>query len=448
MSEERKAPGLPAEAAEQSPPEALGAELLRKGLAADPEYRGEHPEPRFFITDEAEDDFGGKTMTLNLGPQHPATHGTLRVILKVRGEKIVAADTEIGFLHTGFEKLSEHMSYQQWVTVTDRMNYMSAMNNNVGYAIACEELLGVEVPRRAQVIRVILSEFSRLADHIVCNGLAGMDVGAFSLMFWAFERREKVYDLMEAVTGTRLTTSYTRIGGVFRDVPADFDSMVKDLVTEFRRFLEEMRSMTIGNRIFEDRMRGVGIISSADAVNWGLTGPILRASGIAYDVRKARPYSGYERYDFEVPTQDGGDSYSRFVQRLEECDQSLHIISQAIEDLPEGPVLSEDKKISLPEKDEVHQNIESLIHHFKQIMFGHGILPERGREVYSSTESPNGELGFYMVSDGEMNSYKTRVRPPSIFHFAVLPKLIEGLMISDAVAVLATLNVIAGELDR
>ena len=445
MSEERK---ITNGGAEQEPPAHLGDDLLRKGLAEDPEYRGEHPEPRFFFTDESEDDFGGRIMTLNLGPQHPATHGTLRVALKVRGEKIVAADTEIGFLHTGFEKLAEHMSYQQWVTVTDRMNYMSAMNNNVGYAIACEELLGVEVPRRAQVIRVILSEFSRLADHIVCNGLAGMDVGAFSLMFWAFERREKVYDLMEAVTGTRLTTSYTRIGGVFRDVPADFDSMVKDLVTEFRRFLEEMRSMTIGNRIFEDRMRGVGIISSADAVNWGLTGPILRASGIAYDVPKARPYSGYERYDFEVPTQEGGDSYSRFVQRLEECEQSLDIISQAIEDLPEGPVLSEDKKISLPEKDEVHQNIESLIHHFKQIMFGHGILPERGREVYSSTESPNGELGFYMVSDGEMNSYKTRVRPPSIFHFAVLPKLIEGLMISDAVAVLATLNVIAGELDR
>ena len=445
MNKEREITDKPVE---QDPPDHLGADLLQKGLAEDPDYRGEHPEPRFFITDETEDDFGGRMMTLNLGPQHPATHGTLRVILKVRGEKIIAADTEIGFLHTGFEKLAEHMSYQQWVTVTDRMNYMSAMNNNVGYAIACEQLLGVEVPRRAQVIRVILSEFSRLADHIVCNGLAGMDVGAFSLMLWAFERREKVYDLMEAVTGTRLTTSYTRIGGVFRDVPADFDSMVKNLVAEFRRFLEEMRSMTIGNRIFEDRMRGVGIISSADAVNWGLTGPILRASGIAYDVRKARPYSGYERYDFEVPTQEGGDSYSRFVQRLEECEQSLDIISQAIEDLPEGPVLSEDKKISLPEKDEVHQNIESLIHHFKQIMFGHGILPERGREVYSSTESPNGELGFYMVSDGEMNSYKTRVRPPSIFHFAVLPKLIEGLMISDAVAVLATLNVIAGELDR
>ena len=435
-------------AREQDPPEHLGDDLLRKGLAQDPEYRGEHPEPRFFFTDESEDDFGGRVMTLNLGPQHPATHGTLRVNLKVRGEKIVGADTEIGFLHTGFEKLAEHMSYQQWVTVTDRMNYMSAINNNVGYAIACEQLLEVEVPRRAQVIRVILSEFSRLADHIVCNGLAGMDIGAFSLMLWSFERREKVYDLMEAVTGTRLTTSYTRIGGVFRDVPDDFEEMVKNLVEEFRRFLEEMRSMTLGNRIFEDRMRGVGVISGEDAISWGLSGPILRASGVAYDVRKARPYSGYERYGFDVPVQEAGDSYSRFVQRLEECGQSLDIISQALEDLPDGPILSEDKKIALPEKDEVYQNIESLIHHFKQIMFGHGILPERGREVYSATESPNGELGFYLVSDGEMNSYKTRVRPPSIFHFAMLPQMVEGLMISDAVAVLATLNVIAGELDR
>ena len=445
MNKEREITDKPVE---QDPPDHLGADLLQKGLAEDPDYRGEHPEPRFFITDETEDDFGERMMTLNLGPQHPATHGTLRVTLKVRGEKIIAADTEIGFLHTGFEKLAEHMSYQQWVTVTDRMNYMSAMNNNVGYAIACEQLLGVEVPRRAQVIRVILSEFSRLADHIVCNGLAGMDVGAFSLMLWAFERREKVYDLMEAVTGTRLTTSYTRIGGVFRDLPEDFDELAKNIVEEFRSFLEEMRSMTIGNRIFEDRMRGVGVIRGEDAINWGITGPILRASGVAYDVRKAMPYSGYERYDFEIPTQEDGDSYARFVQRLAECEQSLDIICQALEDLPDGPVLSEDKKISLPEKDEVHQNIESLIHHFKQIMFGHGIVPDRGREGYSATESPNGELGFYMVSDGEMNSYKTRVRPPSIFHFAMLPQLIEGLMISDAVAVLATLNVIAGELDR
>ena len=445
MNKEREITDKPVE---QDPPDHLGADLLQKGLAEDPDYRGEHPEPRFFITDETEDDFGGRMMTLNLGPQHPATHGTLRVTLKVRGEKIIAAATEIGFLHTGFEKLAEHMSYQQWVTVTDRMNYMSAMNNNVGYAIACEQLLGVEVPRRAQVIRVILSEFSRLADHIVCNGLAGMDVGAFSLMLWAFERREKVYDLMEAVTGTRLTTSYTRIGGVFRDLPEDFDELAKNIVEEFRSFLEEMRSMTIGNRIFEDRMRGVGVIRGEDAINWGITGPILRASGVAYDVRKAMPYSGYERYDFEIPTQEDGDSYARFVQRLAECEQSLDIICQALEDLPDGPVLSEDKKISLPEKDEVHQNIESLIHHFKQIMFGHGILPERGREVYSATESPNGELGYYMVSDGEMNSYKTRVRPPSIFHFAVLPQLIEGSMISDAIAVLGTLNVIAGELDR
>jgi NADH dehydrogenase I D subunit len=432
-----------------SDPEILGGGLLRGGLAQDPSYVGRHPEPRFFVTEEEdEDEFGGRTMVLNLGPQHPATHGTLRVILRVRGERIIAADTEIGYLHTGFEKLAEHMSYQQWVTVTDRMNYMSAINNNVGYALACEKLLGVECPPRARVLRVILSEFSRIADHILCVGLSGMDMGAFSLMLWAFEKRERVYDLMEAVTGTRLTTSYTRIGGVFRDAPPDFREMVEALLAEFPRFLDELRGMTLGNRIFEDRMRGTGVIAADEAVSWGLTGPILRASGVAYDVRRAEPYLGYENYDFEVPKQDGCDSLARFVQRIEECEQSLRIIRQALDALPEGPVMCEDKKVALPDKVEVYQNIESLIHHFKQIMLGHGILPERGAEVYVATESPNGELGYYIVSNGEMNSYRTRVRPPSLYHFAVLPRLIEGGMLSDAVAVLSTLNVIAGELDR
>lgn len=430
-------------------PEHLGGGLLEPGRAQDPSYVGLHPEPRFFVTEEDdEDEFGGRTMTLNLGPQHPATHGTLRVVLKVRGERIIAADTEIGYLHTGFEKLAEHMGFQQWVTVTDRMNYMSAINNNVGYALACEKLLGVECPPRAQVLRVILGEFSRLADHIVCAGLSGMDVGAFSLMLWAFEHREKIYDLMEAVTGTRLTTSYTRIGGLFRDTPANFEEIVRKLLEEFPAFLAELRGMTIGNRIFEDRMRGTGVISGEEAIDWGLSGPLLRASGVAYDVRKAQPYLGYEEYDFDVPTQAAGDSYARFIQRLDECDQSLRIIDQAMARLPDGPVTCEDKKVALPDKPEVYQNIESLIHHFKQIMFGHGVLPERGAEVYMATESPNGELGYYIVSDGEMNSYRTRVRPPSIYHFAVVPRLIEGGMISDAVAVLSTLNIIAGELDR
>jgi len=430
-------------------PEFLGGGLLERGKAQDPNYVGTHPEPRFFVTEEDdEDEFGGKTMVLNLGPQHPATHGTLRVVLKVRGERIIAADTEIGYLHTGFEKLAEHMGYQQWVTVTDRMNYMSAINNNVGYALAVEELLDVECPPRARVLRVILSEFSRLADHFVCVGLAGMDIGAFSLMLWAFERREKIYDLMEAVTGTRLTTSYTRIGGVFRDTPPDFEELVKKLLAELPKFLDELRGMTIGNRIFEDRMRGVGVITGAEAIDWGLTGPLLRAAGVRYDVRKATPYLGYDEYDFDVPVHQNGDSYARFLQRLAECDESIKIIEQAMERLPDGPVMADDKKIALPEKDEVYQNIESLIHHFKQIMFGHGVLPERGAEVYVATEAPNGELGYYITSDGEMNAYKTRVRPPSLYHFAVVPRLIEGGMISDAVATLSTLNIIAGELDR
>ena len=427
----------------------LGGGLLSAGRAQDPNYVGTHPEPRFFVTEESdEDEFGGRTMVLNLGPQHPATHGTLRVVLRVRGERILAADSEIGFLHTGFEKLAEHMGFQQWVTVTDRMNYMSAINNNVGYALACEKLLGVECPPRAQALRVILSEFSRLADHVICVGLAAMDVGAFSLMLWSFERRERIYDLMEAVTGTRLTTSYTRIGGVFRDAPPDFRQLVESLLEEFPRFLAELRGMTIGNRIFEDRMRGIGAISADEAISWGLTGPLLRATGVPYDVRKAEPYLGYDQYDFDVPTQQAGDSYARFVQRIEECDQSLRIIRQALDRLPDGPVMCDDKKIALPEKVEVYQNIESLIHHFKQIMFGHGIEPPRAAEVYVATEAPNGELGYYLVSNGEMNSYRTRVRPPSLYHFAVVPRLIEGGMISDAVAVLATFNIIAGELDR
>ncbi|MCZ6793350.1 MAG: NADH dehydrogenase (quinone) subunit D [Planctomycetota bacterium] len=416
--------------------------------AQDPNYRGEHPEPRFFFTEETEDELGGKRMVLNMGPQHPATHGTLRVILEVDGERVVGADTEIGFLHTGFEKLAEHMSYQQWVTVTDRMNYMSAINNNVGYAIACEELLHVTPPPRAQVIRVILSEISRIADHVLCLGLCGMDIGAFSLMLWAFERREKIYDVMEAVTGTRLTTSYTRIGGLFRDVPEDFPKMVRDILEEMPRFLDELEEMSVGNRIFEERLRGTGIISGEEAVNWGLTGPILRASGVAFDVRRSFPYSGYEQYDFDVPVQEGGDSWARYLQRIAEIRESLKIIRQALDALPDGPVNTLDKKVNLPEKDEVHHNIESLIHHFKLIMFGHGITPERGAEVYSATEAPNGELGYYLLSDGEMNPYRVRVRPPSLYHFAVFPKLVKGLMISDVVAVLSTLNVVAGELDR
>jgi NADH dehydrogenase I D subunit len=438
-------PDSPQPAADLSPRE---VEQLYRGRAEDPSYKGEPPEPRFFVSGEEEDELGGRKMVLNMGPQHPATHGTLRVMLKLEGEKIVDADTEIGYLHTGFEKLAEHMTYQQWVTVTDRMNYMSAINNNVGYALAVEQLLDLTVPRRAQVLRVILCEISRIADHVLCCGLQGMDMGAFSLMLWAFERREKIYDIIEAVCGARLTTSYTRIGGLFRDVPEDFVEIVRSFIAEFPRFIDELEHMTLGNRIFEDRLRGTGTLSREDAINWGVTGPILRASGVAYDVRKAEPYSGYERYDFDVPTQTEGDSWGRYLQRLSEMRQSVRIIDQALDDLPDGPVNVENRKIVLPEKAEVFDNIESLIHHFKLIMFGHGATPERGKDIYSVTEAPNGELGFYIVSSGDMIPYRIRVRPPSLYNYAVFTELAKGCMVSDAVAILSSLNVIAGELDR
>lgn len=432
--------------AENLSPRELEARL--RTTAQDPGYTGTHPEPRFYMTDEEEDELGGKRMVLNMGPQHPATHGTLRVVLELEGERIVGADTEIGYLHTGFEKLAEFMTYHQWVTVTDRMNYLSAINNNVGYACAVESLLKIEVPRRAQVLRVILCEVSRLADHILCAGLQGMDMGAFSLMLWSFERREKIYDILEAVTGARLTTSYTRVGGLFRDVPPDFPDMIGALLKDFPRFLDELEGMAVGNRILEDRLRGTGKISAQDAVSWGLTGPVLRASGVAYDVRKSSPYLGYERYQFDVPTQTDGDSWARMMQRLAEMRQSLRIIEQAMADLPAGPICVENRKVVLPNKSEVFDNIESLIHHFKLIMFGHGVSPPRGAETYFATEAPNGELGFYIVADGDMIPYKIRVRPPSIYNYAIFPRLVTGGLVSDAVAVLSSLNVIAGELDR
>ncbi len=407
----------------------------------------ESPEPRIFLSEE-EDEFGGKQMILNMGPQHPATHGTLRVILKLDGERIVDVDPEIGFLHTGFEKLGEHLSYTQFITVTDRMNYLSAINNNVGYAIAVEALLGIQVPERAQVLRVIMSEISRVADHVLCLGLQAMDMGAFSIMLWAFEKREKIYDIIEAICGSRLTTSWTRVGGLFRDVPEDFPAMVRQFLADFPGVIDEIETMLRGNRIFEERVKGTGILPAAEAVSYGITGPCLRASGVPYDVRKALPYSGYESYDFEVPFQAEGDSWARFLQRIAECRQSLRIVEQALKRLHAGPVNVSDTKRVLPDKASVYQNIESLIHHFKQIMLGHGSAPPRGAEVYSCTESPNGELGFYIVSDGEMNPYRVRVRPPSMYNYGVFTRLARGGMVSDAVAVLSSLNIIAGELDR
>lgn len=428
-------------------PDRLSREL-EAGAKASPSTRNLPDYFELMDPDLEGDEFEGKQMIMNFGPQHPATHGTLRSVFTLEGETIVHTDPEIGYLHTGFEKLAEHMTYQQWVTVTDRMNYLSAINNNVGYAVAVEEFLGIETPERCQVLRVIMSEISRIGDHILCLGLQGMDLGAFSVMLWAFKQRERIYDIIEAICGARLTTSWTRVGGIMRDVPEFFEDQVYSFLTDFPKVIDEYHLMLTANRIFVDRLTGVGVLKKEDALSWGCTGPIGRASGVDFDVRRDRPYLGYDRYDFNVPVHDEGDCYARYLQRMDECVASLDIIRQALAILPEGPVEHDDFKLTLPEKGAVYNDMESLIHHFKLVMLGHGIRPEDGLSYYSSTEAPCGELGFFMVSDGSDVPFRMRIRSPSLYNYAIFPSLSEGSMISDAVAVLSSLHVIAGELDR
>lgn len=395
-----------------------------------------------------------KTMKMNLGPQHPATHGTLRLKLELDGEQIVGIDPEIGFLHTGFEKLGEYRNYNQFVVISDRMNYLSPLMNNIGYACAAEELFGVEVPIRGQYIRVLMAEISRIADHIVSIGLQSMDLGAFSVMLWTFIEREKCYDIFEAVTGARLTTSWTRVGGVFRDVPPDFPDLVNAFLSKLPGVIDEIEFMLNRNKIFKDRAIGVGNLSKEQIISYGVTGPVARASGVKYDVRKAKPYLCYKDFDFDIPVQNEGDVFARYLVRMEEMRESIKIIKQGLARLPGGaenkeklPVSSLDHKVTLPTKAQTYYDMESLIHHFKITMPGHGLIPPKG-DVYSSTETSNGELGFYLVSDGTGLPYRVRVRPPSFYNYATFPLQAKGRLISDAVACMASMNVIAGELDR
>lgn len=405
--------------------------------------------PRSFeIEEELErSDLGFRRMVLNFGPQHPATHGTLRHIVALDGEIVRRIEPELGYLHSGFEKQGEYRTYNQSITITDRMNYLSPLCNNVGFAHAVEELMGVPITPRCAAIRVALAELARIGDHILCTGLQAMDLGAFSVMLWSFIEREKLYDIFEAVTGARLTTSYTRIGGLLRDVPEDFEPMVRRFMDKCARVIDEIELMLTDNPIFLARTRGVGVISREDAISYGLTGPLLRACGVPYDIRKVRPYFGYGQYDFRVPVREEGDVYARYLVRLEEMRQSLKVVDQVLRTMPGGPVNVADSRIAIPPKPDVYHSIEGVIYHFKNYMFGHGVRPEPG-EFYSCTESPNGELGFYLVSDGTERPYRWRVRPPSFYNYQALPAMCEGRLISDAVAVLSSINVIAGELDR
>lgn len=406
------------------------------------------------------EELDAKRMVLNFGPQHPATHGTLRSIVELDGERVVSIDPEIGYLHSGFEKQSEYMTYEQVITVTDRMNYMSATCNNIGFALAVEEMLGVKVTPRCAAIRVLMYELGRIADHILCTGLQAMDLGAYTVMLWSFIEREKTYDIFETVTGGRLTTSYTRIGGLARDIPDDFADVLRKFMDGCKKTIDEIETMLTDNKLFIDRTRGIGVITRDQAINLGLTGPLLRASGVKHDLRKARPYLGYEKYDFEIPVLTDGDVYSRYLIRLFEMKQSMKIIDQVLKDIPKGPINIDDPRIILPAKDHLKDNlktpagmtssyssIEQHIFHFKHYMFGHGLCPPKG-EVYSATENPNGELGFYLISDGTQRPFRMRVRPPSFYNYQAFPYMAKGGMIPDIVACLSSLNIIAGELDR
>ncbi|MBI4489648.1 MAG: NADH-quinone oxidoreductase subunit D [Deltaproteobacteria bacterium] len=386
-----------------------------------------------------------ETMELQMGPSHPATHGTIKFDLKLEGEKVLDCDVEVGYLHRGFDKSCEQATWTQVIPYTDRLNYVSPLINNVGYALAVEKLLGVETPPRCQFIRVIVSEISRLTDHLTCLGMAASELGAITVGFYLIEAREILMRIVEAVTGARLTVSYARIGGVKHDLPQGFTDQVTQAFQKIRRILADCDRLLSRNRIFIDRMSGVGVISQETAIAYGLTGPVLRSTGVSYDVRKAQPYLIYDQLEFEVPLGSKGDNYDRYVCRALEIEQSMRIVEQALRQMPMGPVSLEDPRIVIPEKEKVYNSIEGLMHHFKIIMEGIQVPPG---EVYLAVEGGNGELGFYIVSDGGGRPYRIRVRPPCFIAMSAFHEMIKGYMLADIVPTFGMINMIGGECDR
>jgi NADH-quinone oxidoreductase subunit D len=386
--------------------------------------------------------------SLNFGPQHPATHTTLRLLLQLDGERVVDATPDIGYLHSGFEKIGEHLDYNQYVTVTDRMNYISPIANNVAWHHAVEKLLDVELTKRCQYVRVMVSELARISDHLLSTGAMGLDVGAFTFFLYAFYQRERIYDIFEALCGARFTNSYTRVGGVMHDITPQVIKMIREFLRTFPRTLEDMERLLNRNRIFVDRTQDVGVLTKEEAINRSCSGPIARASGVARDLRKDEPYLSYEDFDFQVCCATAGDCFARYYVRIAEIKESLKIVEQALENLPSGPInVGSDERAALPTKQQVYQTIEGTITHFELVMSNRGIeVPSE--ECYGAVEAPNGELGFYIAGDGSNVAYRARCRPPSYFHFAAFPHLIRGHTLSDVVAVLGSLNIIAAELDR
>jgi NADH-quinone oxidoreductase subunit D len=402
------------------------------------------------LLDDAELETESKelTWTLNFGPQHPATHTTLRLILELDGERIVKATPDIGYLHSGFEKLGEHLNFNQYVTIADRKNYVSPPMNEVAWHHAVEKLLGIELTRRCQYIRVIIGELSRISDHLLSTGASALDLGAFTAFLYMFNARELIYDVFEEMSGYRFHPGYTRVGGVMYDFNDRVVERIRRVLEAFPDVYADVEKLLFRNRIFIDRLRDVGVLTRSDAIALSATGPIARASGVTYDLRKDEPYLAYPDFDFEVPYMTEGDCYARFYVRMEEMRQSARIIQQAVENLPAGPVnVPIAEKFPLPDKGTTYNSMEGLIQHFELIMPNRGFESPR-EELYAAIESPNGELGYYLVADGSQTAWRVRTRPPSFINFQLFPLLIRDHLIADVVAVLGSLNIIAAELDR
>lgn len=396
--------------------------------------------------EDSELELSAEPMLINVGPSHPAMHGTVRVVMELSGEMIERCDVQVGYLHRGFEKMCERGTWTQVYPYVDRCNYVSPMLNNVGFSLACEKMLGIEVPERCQWYRMILGELARISDHLTCDGAMAMELGAFTPFLWMVKAREMIWDIMEEETGARLTHSFGRVGGMAAPPTPGFKEHVRPVVDHIRHVMDEVKRLLLGNRIFLDRLEDVGVVSAEDAISLGWTGPTLRGSGVPYDVRKSYPYMKYGEVDFDVPVGAAGDCFDRFMVRIEEMEQSARIIDQCLERMAdEGPVNADDPRVVLPPKEEVYSTIEGTIRHFKIVMEG---LKLPAGEVYSYTEGGNGELGFYLVSDGSGTPWRVRIRPPCFYATGGLEKVITGQMVADVVPCFGSLNMIGGECDR
>lgn len=392
-----------------------------------------------------EPDLDGEHMLINIGPQHPATHGVLRLVLELEGETVVRCIPHVGYLHCGFEKIGEYRQYNQIIPWTDREDYLNSIGNNVAFALGAERLFNIEITERCKVLRVIAMELSRIASHLVWLGTTCIDIGAFTPFLWSFQERERIYTLLERWVGARLTTTATRVGGMAADIPAGWLDGLNGFIETFPHTIDECDRMLMKNAIWVGRTVGLGVMSPDEAINYGLSGPMVRASGVAYDVRKDFPYLDYETYDFDVPVGSSGDVYDRYLVRTEELRQSIRILAQAVKRLPDGPVNVDDPRVILPSKTKATSEMESMIHHFKNVM--EGPRPPIG-ESYVAVESPKGEKGYYFVSDGTSKPVRWRIRPPSFVNLSAIPKMVEGHLLSDVIAINASIDIVMGEIDR